>query len=301
MLELYLNRLPVNGPWGGGNMWVTAFYRYSRENNIALINNEKLPHNILIAGLDQETSCPSAEQIIAYKKSQNSNVKVFLRVNENDARKNTNYVDNRLRELSKSVDGTIFVSHWLKKYFEKNGWDCKNSIVIINGVDDDVFKEQKNKLSAENNKINIVAHHWSNNPMKGFDIYEKLDEFVSQNTDFTFTYIGRENKTFKHTNVIKPLFGHQLGLTLGAYDVYVSASRFDPGPNHCLESISCQLPTYVHVDGGGCVEFAGIDHTYKNWDELKLILQQKSFIKNSTKLYNWKECINQYADFIKSF
>jgi hypothetical protein len=32
------------------------------------------------------------------------------------------------------------------------------------------------------------------------------------------------------------MFGKELGDELGKYDVYASASRFDPGPNHIIES-----------------------------------------------------------------
>ena len=38
--------------------------------------------------------------------------------------------------------------------------------------------------------------------------------------------------------------------------------------NHILESLSCEIPTYVHKDGGGAVEFAGIENTYSDIYEL---------------------------------
>ena len=46
--------------------------------------------------------------------------------------------------------------------------------------------------------------------MKGFDFYNQLDEFVGENDEFTFTYIGREIGSFKNTNVVEPLFGEAL-------------------------------------------------------------------------------------------
>ena len=50
-------------------------------------------------------------------------------------------------------------------------------------------KRELGTLAAKinNKKVNIVTHHWSDNYLKGFDVYDKLDEFVKENNDFTFT------------------------------------------------------------------------------------------------------------------
>ena len=153
----------------------------------------------------------------------------------------------------------------------------------------------------DNGKLNIVTHHWSNHEMKGFDVYEQIDKFVGENTDkFSFTYIGRDRGTFKHTNVIKPLSGRALGKELGKYDVYVSASRFDPGPNHLLESISCGLPTFVHKDGGGCVEFGPVDGLYTSWDDLRDRLTLKQLpTQQNFKFSNWQSSILEYTLFLE--
>ncbi len=297
----YINRSSVHGPYGGGAQFINAFHKYAPRPGIELVDNSQTftakPDVILLAGLDnQGPSQISVEQAIMYKMYMNPDCKLILRVNENDARKGTNNVDKLLTTLSWHVDATVFVSNWLQDYFKRRGWRCANNTVIYNGVDASIFKPQP-KLN--NGKLNIVTHHWSDNRMKGADIYEELDKFVGEHPDkFTFTYIGRHKCDFKHTNVVKPLYGEQLGKQLGQYDVYVSASRHDPGPNHITESISCNIPTYVHYEGGGCVEFAGEDHSYDDWDELKQLLLSKNDIKQNTSQFkSWQECVDEYANF----
>lgn len=314
-MKVYINRTPRSGPWGGGNMFVHAFHKHAAEHaGLELQVDETMridPDVILLAGLENEgPTAISAEQAIMWKMYR-PGCKLVLRVNENDARKGTSHMDPLLLKISEHVDATVFVSRWLQDYFVAKGWACPNQTVIYNGVDRDIFKPA-DKL--KNGKVNIVAHHWSDNRMKGADIYEKLDEFVGQNPDkFAFTYIGRHQCDFKHTNVVKPLSGRRLGEELGKHDVYVSASRFDPGPNHCLEAIACGLPTYVHKDGGGCVEFAGPSATYDNWEMLKVIIERldPNAIRawkngswglplNTFSPPTWQTCVREYSQFLEA-
>lgn len=287
-MKILINRKPVIGPWGGGNLFVKSFVEemtnlghkivYSFEQDIDIIFVQDPRYDEL--GI-------SINEIVGYKQNYRPQTKIIQRINECDARKGTNDVDSLLRECSKHIDHTIFVSNWMKDYHKSRGWNCNNTSVLLNGVDD--YYSPQNKIN--NGKINIVTHHWSNNYMKGFDVYDLIDKEVSRRDDITFTYIGRERGTFKNTSVISPLYGEDLAKELGRYDFYVSASKFDPGPNHILESISCQIPTYAHVDGGGAVEFVGQDHTYSSWDDLIDIINKKDFRPNALKTRSWKHCI----------
>lgn len=300
-MKLYINRNQVRGPWGGGAHFFNNFYKEVPNLGHEVCRSSDFcarPDVIFIAGLEADNGAISVEQAISYKMYLNPDAKLILRVNENDARKSTNHVDDLWVRVSEYVDGSVFVSNWLRNYFLEKGWKCKNNTVIYNGVDREIFKSNK---ALDNDKNNIVAHHWSQHENKGFDIYEKIDEFVGQNTGFTFTYIGRHRNTFKNTKIIEPLFGEKLGCELGKYDVYVSASRWDPGPNHCLEAIACKLPTFVHKDGGGAVEFAGTNHVYNDWQELKSLLTVGSWTHNNdTFLSTWSKCIEQYVTFAES-
>lgn len=299
-MKAYINRKVVHGPWGGGNLWVKAAHEFLPHQGFDIVDLNQVPDVLFLAGIGAEAGCISADQAIQYKKWCKTNfgkdVKIILRVNENDARKNTTGVDDEIKRISQQVDHVVFVSKWLKDYFKTDDWSAPTSFAY-NGVDKDSYRRTK-KLG--NDKINIVTHHWSDNYLKGFDVYAAIDEWLKDNPDFTFTYIGRHKSHFKNTRHVQPLFGKELGEELGRYDVYVSASRFDPGPNHIIESLSCHIPTYVHKDGGGCVEFAGEDHVYKNEQELFDILKSKKFTDNdSWKPSSWNECIKNFADIAK--
>lgn len=313
-MKVYINRFPVNGPWGGGNMFVKAFHEHVPAAGHEVVPPESMtvaPDVVLVAGLDNDGYGISAEQAIMYKvmmESRGRDVKVVMRVNENDARKGTTNVDDYLLKLAGHMDGTVFVSNWLRDYFMERGWPGGNHTVIVNGVDREVFRPQP---KLDNGKLNIVAHHWSDNYMKGFDVYEQLDEFVGQHPDkYAFTYIGRHRRTFKHAVTVGPLHGKRLGEELGKHDVYVSASRFDPGPNHILEALACELPTFVIEDGGGCVEFAGLDATYDAWPTLRSYLERldpralaalpAEHRLNKFVPGDWQACIREYIDFLEA-
>jgi glycosyltransferase involved in cell wall biosynthesis len=304
-MRVYINRMPEYGPWGGGAKFYNAAYDLLPNHDIDVIeatNTMKAPDVILaVAPEGDHTGAIGLEQAIMYRElmgPRGRKVAVVLRVNENDARKGTNHLDAAYVGISQHLDGTIFVSNWLKDYFMERGWACANNTVLLNGVDHEVFKPG-DKLN--NGKVNIVAHHWSDNAMKGADIYEELDTFVGEHLDtFTFTYIGRHKCKFKHTIQVPPLSGKPLGELLGKYDVYVSGSRFDPGPNHILEALACKLPTLVHKDGGGAIEFTSREAVYHDWQDLKHILENGSYtyVAGAGVGTSWEQCIEDCAKFL---
>ena len=298
-MKVYVNQKVVNGPWGGGNSFVRAFRRHIHEKHELVDVHDGLgAHDVPDVNVIVGAFEPNVEQMLMHKMTFGSTVPLVIRVNECDARKDTKNVDKHLIELSKHVDGTVFVSQWLHDHLMNKGWVCKKNTVIRNGVDADIFKPG---AKFNNGKVNIAAHHWSDNEKKGRDIYEALDAFVGDHKDtFSFTYIGRHRCNFKNTNVIQPMWGKALGEELGKYDVYVSASRFEPGPNHVIESISCGLPTFVHKDGGGAVEFTGGTGVYSDWNELSAMLIEKKMPVANFSFDTWKQCAEKYVEFLQS-
>ena len=298
-MKIFINRRPVEGPWGGGNLFVEALYEYLPLFGHQIVSSlQDNPGIVFIQNPVKDSLGVGIKEAIEYK-NYNKSVKLVHRVNECDIRKNTFGLDNFLRECSKYTNQTIFVSNWMKDYHLEKGWFCKDNRVVYNGVNKEHFKLQP---KIQNGKINLVTHHWSNNPMKGFDIYEAIDRWVGNRDDFTFTYIGRENGTFSNTNVISPLAGKALGEELGKYDLYISASRFDPGPNHIIEAISCGLPLFVHKDGGGSVEFSSMvdnSHLFANWDSLRNMLTDKEINSNNhlecSLFESWENCIKEIS------
>jgi len=287
-MRCMVNRTPVAGPWGGGNLFVRALCdKLTRDGHEVVHTLSQRPDKIIVVDPRQESGCDSIESIINYARSTGS--KVTIRINECDARKGTLGLDQFLSDVSAYCDSTVFVSRWMQDYHVKKGWKCSNTSVTYNGVDRGVFHARE---KINNGKINLVTHHWSNNPMKGFDIYEALDKLIKNDDRFTFTYIGRDRGTFKNTRVVQPLAGMSLGDELGRYDAYVSASLFDPGPNHVIESIACRIPTFAITDGGGACEFVGNDWIYNNLEELLVKMQYAK--PNIDPFLTWDECIGGF-------
>jgi hypothetical protein len=297
-VKILINRKPLRDrAWGGGNLFVTALCDTMSSNGHQVVYEFSEDIDVIFMQDPRYSDLNiSINEIISYKHFK-KDTKVIHRVNECDARKNTTGVDNLLRDCSGHTDHTVFVSEWMKNYHLKKGWKSDSSSVIYNGVNLDHFSKRE---KIQNGKINIVAHHWSNNRLKGFDIYEKIDKFVSDNDDFTFTYIGRHSEQFSNTRVIDPIYGKELGKELSKYDVYISGSMYDPGPNHILESLACRIPTYVISKGGGAVEFAGKSHAYDTFEDLVSILQSKEYKPNDYIPNTWEHCISEYMNVIDS-
>ena len=290
-MKILINRKPVEGPWGGGNLFVRAFCDYFTGMGHKVVH--KLEHDVDVMFMQDPRYSDlgiSINELLKFKQM-NPSVPLIHRVNECDARKGTNDIDKLLRECSKYTDLTIFVSNWMEEHHREKGWNCDLSSVVYNGVNQDHFKKRK---KIDNGKINIVTHHWSDNPLKGEDVYEFLDDLVGRNPDtMTFTYIGRTKSNFKNSKVVKPLFGLDLGKELSKYDIYVSGSRNDPGPNHILESLSCEIPTICHLDGGGAVEFCGDNMTFSDLNHLKEMIQMKNLSNNKIIVYDWNKCMSE--------
>lgn len=298
-MKVLINRKPRTGPWGGGNHFVNAFYEHAKENGIELVEDlSKSPDAIFLFHPSSEDGGISVLDARAYREK-NPHVKIWLRVNECDARKGTHAVDELWLMMGDFVDRTFFVSNWMMTYFEQRGWKCPFKEVIVNGVDRNRF-ERKEKLSLTNGKINLVCAHWSDNAMKGQQTYEFLDYFVSKNPGYTFTFIGRTKAQLKNSTVIQPLDPKKLAIELSRYDVCINGSMNDPGPNAVIESIAAGLPTYVTRLGGGGIDFAGEDHVFDSFEHLEKILLSKQFQPNVDRFEDWSTVMKTVFERIKN-
>ena len=288
-MKLAINRRPVEGPWGGGNKFVKAVYDTAPS---GVDVTDKLSDDVDIILLIDPRREGSFDATDAFRFAFSRKVQVIQRINECDARKGTEHMDSLLLQCSTYNTKTIFVSEWMKNYFASKGWACKNQFTLVNGVDECFFGMPKTE--SADGKIRVVTHHWSNNVMKGFDAYDFIDYLSVKNSRIAFTYVGRERGSFTNCRIVPPLYGKQLAEELSRHDVYISGSRSDPGPNHILEAIAVGLSTYVHAEGGGAVEFAGRDFSYRNFHELEKILLQASHAKNAMFIPHWAEAMEKF-------
>ena len=61
-----------------------------------------------------------------------------------------------------------------------------------------------NELKYNGGKFKIVTHHWSNNWMKGFKVYQSVDDMIYNNEikDFELMVIGRWPEEIKWKSII---------------------------------------------------------------------------------------------------
>lgn len=289
MKYLYVNQKPVAGPWGGGNAFILALHKHAPKFGWTVTDDVsaiKPGVPVLCTNLTGDAGGLSLTFLAGLRvqslKNYGKDVPIILRCNENDARKATNHVDSAWLSSFSLCSKVLFVSNWLQSYFKCYGSQYG---VLVNGVDTEIFKRVDRVRSV---RPSVVAHHWSDNELKGYDVYKQLDELARKKL-IDFTYIGRIKGSLFFSKMIPPLSGAKLGEALANHDVYISGSRFDPGPNHILEALACGLPVYVHRDGGGGVEFAGEDHAFSSQDEMISMIMNPQ--QNQIKLFSWEDCV----------
>lgn len=313
-MKLFVNRAVVDAPWGGGNNFVRALHEHGPKHGLHLVSSlDAFPDVVLLIGPDPDALGVSAEHALRYRDS-HPGTRLVFRLNDCDARKGTTGVDERLWRIAARADALVFVSEWLMAHLIES-WssipkerrhtyvncarsgDMQRSTVIINGVDRKLFAPRP---KTERRWLKVVTHHWSDNRLKGADVYEAIERLPGVG----FTYIGRHKCNFvrDRTCVVGPLQGLELAQELADHDVYVTGTHADPGPNHVIEAISSGLPVIASADGGGAVEFAGATHTFSNQVELAKLIdrcRRKELGPNALIPDSWDECVWAYARFMQ--
>lgn len=253
----------IEGPWGGGNLFVKNLTNFLIKNGHSVIYDLKDNDIDIILLTDprkkSESSSYNHRQIRKYKKKVNPNVKVVHRINECDERKNTKGLNKYYIKANLVADYTIFVSTWLKNIYINSGYVSRSDSVILAGADKSIFNRDNQIDYLQGNKLNIVTHHWSNNWNKGFNVYQQLDNLLSENNYkeiFNFTYIGNLPKNFKFQNsrTIQPLHDSELAKELKYHHIYLTASLNEPSGNHHIEAAQCGLPI-LYINSGGIPEY----------------------------------------------
>lgn len=285
----------VEGPWGGGNLFVVNFKNFLIENGHEVIHDlcDKDIDIILLTdprSRKESSSTFNHIDINRYKKYVNPQVTVIQRINECDERKDTDFINEFYLEASKCADHVIFVSEWLREIYLNIGIDEKKTSVIMSGADERVFNK-KDLVNFDNKKIKFVTHHWSSHSNKGFDIYLKFDELLSNKKyeNYQFTYIGNvpDEVSFENVHVLNPLSGLELAREIKNNNIYLTASRNEPSGNHHIEAAQCGLPI-LYLNSGGIPEYCeGFGVPFSDDFEVKL-----NEIVNNYELY--KQNLNNY-------
>jgi glycosyltransferase involved in cell wall biosynthesis len=260
--RIAFNMAPVERPWGGGNWWLTQIVRDLRSTG----------HDVRF-DLDGAADCIvvvdprvggnvgfGADEIDAYRERHPA-TRCLHRINECDLRKGTNEVDALLAEANRVADHTVFISAWLRDYHAERWFDLSRPhSVIHNGADPAIFNPVGSEEPRADGPLRLVTHHWSDNPMKGFDVYQEVDRLIAAGEllGVELWVIGRWPQAcdWRAARTFPPVTGPELADLLRRGHVYLTASRWEPGGMHHVEGAQCGLPVLYHEDGGGIVELA---------------------------------------------
>jgi len=252
---------PTRSPWGGASPFVLQFeaimqrrgwrvqYALQPTPDVVLVIDPRMDHPKKKFGLDE----------LRVLRKAHPKVPILHRINECDQRKGTNDIDELLRQTSELADYTVFIAEWLRDYFASKWFDISRPhSCIYNGADPAFYHPFGTKLPTPGEPLRIVTHHWSDNPLKGFDVYEKLDSQIADGKlpGFDLRVIGRWPKSiaWKSAELFGPLTGRPLADKLRECHIYLTASRWEPCGMHHVEGAQCGLPLVYHEDGGGIVE-----------------------------------------------
>ncbi len=258
---LAINMRSTSGPWGGSSTFVAQLRAFLRARGWR-VTYQLSPEVDAIFLIDPRDDLLlkafGMPEIIAHKQKY-PHVQVIHRVNECDQRKGTSFMDPLLAKASEHVDYTIFIAEWLRDYHAARWFDVKRpNAVIYNGADSGVFHPIGQRAWKPGEPMRIVTHHWSDNPLKGFDVYEQVDNLIAEGKlpGFELWIVGRwpKNIQWKAAKTFPPLAGHALAERLRECHLYLTATRWEPCGMHHVEGAQCGLPLAYHEDGGGVVE-----------------------------------------------
>ncbi len=252
---------PTRSPWGGASPFVWQLEAALRRRGVE-VQYRLDPRPDLVFVIDPRMDHPQKKfglrELEAFRAA-HPEVPILHRINECDQRKGTHDIDELLRQTNALADYTIFIAEWLRDYFIAKWFDPQRPHgVIYNGASPAVYHPFGTTAPAPGQPWRIVTHHWSDNPLKGFDVYEKLDAALAEGKlpGFVLRVIGRWPKTirWRAAELHGPCTGRPLAEKLRESHIYLTASRWEPCGMHHVEGAQCGLPLVYHEDGGGIVE-----------------------------------------------
>lgn len=257
-MKVAIGTKPHDGPWGGGNRFVTSLRDALVARGHKVVHDLTAPDIDILLIVDPRFRSPhvsfGAGAALRYVMFRNPDAIVVHRINECDERKGEPFINHKLVRANYIADATVFVGEWLTRLpiwrqYLRSPWS-----VIRNGGDTEIFNANGFMPWSDAGPIRFVTHHWGYHPMKGFDIYAALDEMMSDpewKAKVDFTYIGQLPAGFKFRNAryVKPLNGKELADELRSHHAYLTGSQNEPGGNHQVEGALCGLPLLYRESG----------------------------------------------------
>ncbi len=183
-------------------------------------------------------------------------------------------IDQRIAKINQELaDITIFQSAYSLREHMEMGLYFKSPAVIMNATDPHIFHSHGRRPFSSQRKTSLISTSWSDNPNKGVETYQWLDEHLNWK-QFEYTFVGRSSIRFKHIRHIEALPSEKLATLLRQHDIFITASRNDPCSNALIEALACGLPAIYLISGGHpeIVGEAGLSFSAK--EEIPALLDQ---------------------------
>lgn len=285
-IRIGINIRRIEGPYGGGNQFANVLEKHliSNGHEVTRVLLPRLDLILIVSSQKHPKTTSFDIQDIQEYLNLHPNTAVIQRVNTLDEPRGADLgINKAIVEANRLADYTVFVSGFMKDFFEKRGLDCmKPHSVILNGADETIFNIGERIPWQSSEKLRVVTHHWSANYLKGFDIYERLDLLLGTdpyNSLFEFCFIGNLplGLELRHSRVIPPTWGKALGDLLRQQHIYVTAARHEASGQHHIEGMRCGLPV-LYLNSGGLPEYCrqyGVEFTLINFEEKLLEIRSK--------------------------
>jgi len=285
-LKIFINTEIIEGSWGGGNQAIKIISEHllslNHEVTFRLKGKVDLIFMVKPTGPFKFRSY-SIEEIRRYIVIHPDSILVHRVNTSGEFHRGKGNETDVISEANKFADYTVFISDYLRDLYIHNKGFMKERphCVILNGADDRIFYPNGRAEFRREKKLRIVTHHWSDNYMKGFDIYERLDLLLETKPFkdlFEFTIIGRIPKglKFKNTRICPLLYGSELSEALKQNHIYITASRNEGAGMHHIEGMLCGLPV-LFINSGALPEYCspyGIEFNLINFEEKLLEMKE---------------------------
>jgi hypothetical protein len=264
------NQKPVTGSWGGGNQWLKGQIQYlkrhgyqvtfklGRKTDCVVIVNSKGLLNESRKGRKNHHITFGLREVRNFK-AERPCVPLIHRINDTDIHRESSDIDEIFRRVNEECEFTVFISDWIYRYYRQRWWTGESPFWIINNsADSTIFNTHGTARWDGKERFKIITHHWSDNPRKGFDVYERLDSLIysGEVENIEFNVVGNYPKNIKWraAKITPPLYGPTLANELKASHAYITGSRYEASGMHWIEGVQCGLPILYRRDGGAVAD-----------------------------------------------
>lgn len=200
----------------------------------------------------------------------------------------------KLNEAALQSDAVIFISKFSQDSFSVLYPDevLTKEYVILNNVDESIFKENEFKKKKGQFMWGASATNWNRKEKRPDDLIKFADFLTSFNEKILL--IGKSN--IKHPSIINAGYFedyNELNNVINGVNAWVNFSYMDAAPKTVLQAIKCGKPV-LYADSGGISELVGSFGVAIPDNKIM------SFEKNNYKL-NFDDVISAYVSFKFSY